>query len=69
MRKGLAVGEPLIIIKGKNQLILKRVKDINKKFREDLEFAKKTEEAFKKYEKGEFKEIDGDKFLKMLEKW
>ena len=69
LRKGLAVGEQLIIIKGKNQLILKRVKDIDKKFQEDLEFAKKTEEALKKYEQGEFKEVDGDKFLKMLKKW
>ena len=34
---------------------------------EDLEFAKRTEEAFKRYEKGEFKEVSDEKFLEMLE--
>ena len=69
MRKNIPIGEKLFIIRNRNQWILKRVKDIDKNFEDDLKFAKRTEEAFKKYERGEFKEIDGKKFLKMLEKW
>ncbi|MFW6120954.1 MAG: AbrB/MazE/SpoVT family DNA-binding domain-containing protein [Petrotogales bacterium] len=69
MRKNIPVGEKLFIIKNRNQWILKRVKDIDKNFEDDLKFAKRTEEAFKRYERGEFREVDGKKFLKMLEKW
>ncbi|MCK4332210.1 MAG: AbrB/MazE/SpoVT family DNA-binding domain-containing protein [Thermoplasmatales archaeon] len=69
MRKNIPIGEKLFIIRNRNQWILKRVKDIDKNFEDDLKFAKRTEEAFKRYERGEFKEVDGKKFLKMLEKW
>lgn len=37
--------------------------------RKDLIFAKRTEEAFKRYEKGEFIEMDFDEFLKEVKKW
>ncbi len=33
---------------------------------EDLEFARRTEEAWKRYEKGEFKSMPVDDFLKLL---
>lgn len=66
IRKGIEVGEEFIIIKNENRFILKRVKDIDENFRDDLEFAKRTEDAWKKYEKGEFKEKDGEEFLKSL---
>jgi len=69
MRKDIPVGEKLFIIRNRNQWILKRVKDIDKNFEDDLKFAKRTEEAFKRFERGGFKEVDGKKFLKMLEKW
>ena len=69
MRKNIPIGEKLFIIRNRNQWILKRVKDIDKNFEDDLKFAKRTEEAFKRYERGEFKEVEGKKFLKILEKW
>ena len=69
MRKNISIGEKLFIIRNQDQWILKRVKDIDKNFEDDLKFAKRTEEAFKRYERGEFKEVEGKKFLKMLEKW
>ena len=69
MRKNISIGEKLFIIRNRNQWILKRVKDIDKNFEDDLKFAKRTEEAFKRYERGEFKEVEGKKFLKILEKW
>ncbi|MBU0977657.1 MAG: hypothetical protein KKD18_04530 [Nanoarchaeota archaeon] len=36
---------------------------------EDLEFARRTEEAYQRHESGEFKQIDEKKFLKELDKW
>lgn len=69
MRKNISVGEKLFIIRNRNQWILRRVKDIDKNFEDDLKFAKRTEAAFKRYGKGEFKEVDNKKFLKMLEQW
>ena len=69
MRKNISIGEKLFIIRNRNQWIIKRVKDIDKNFEDDLKFAKRTEEAFKRYERGEFKEVEGKKFLKILKKW
>jgi len=36
---------------------------------DDLEFSRRTEEAFKRYEKGEFTRMDFDKFIKKLKKF
>ncbi|MBI2043214.1 hypothetical protein HYT25_02385 [Candidatus Pacearchaeota archaeon] len=38
-------------------------------FAEDLEFARRTEEAYRKHEEGDFVEMDSEKFLKELKKW
>ena len=69
MRKGIKEGEKMIIIKNKDQIILKKSSALDKQIAEDLEFAKRTEEALKKYEKGEFKEMKVDDFLKEIKKW
>lgn len=69
MRKGIHEGEKLMIIKSKDQLILKKTKDLKKTLKEDLEFARRTEEAWKRYEKGEFIEMDFDEFLEKAKKW
>ncbi len=48
---------------------MKKAGKMDKQLEEDLEFARKTEEAWKKYEKGEFISMDGEDFLKEMEKW
>ena len=68
MRDGLKEGDKLIIIKNDNQIILKKADDFSETFEEDLKFAKRTEEAWKRYEKGEFKKLPMDEFLRELEK-
>ena len=50
-------------------MILHRLKDMDKKFKEDLAFAKETEKMLQKYERGEFKHKSAKEFLKELEKW
>ena len=69
MRENLKEGDELVIIKDDERFILKKVEKLTEKMKEDLEFAKRTEEAWKAYDKGKFISMDGDKFLKELKKW
>ena len=68
MRTGLKEGEELLILKDENRIIIKKAGKITEEMREDLEFAKKTEEAWQAYERGEFISQPADKFLEELEK-
>jgi hypothetical protein len=45
-------------------LTLKKISDLDEALREDIIFAKRTEEALKRYERGLFKEMDDKNFLK-----
>ena len=56
------------VTKNGERLLLKKVSDLGKNFEEDLAFAKKTEEAWQSYERGEFVSRPADKFLEELEK-
>ncbi len=69
MRKGVHEGEKLVIIKNNDQWIMKKASRLSKNLEEDLEFARRTDEALKRYEKGEFIEMEFDDFLKEVEKW
>ncbi|MFH1307586.1 MAG: AbrB/MazE/SpoVT family DNA-binding domain-containing protein [archaeon] len=68
MRNNLKEGDELLIIKDDDRIILKKVSGVTEKMREDLDFAKRTEEAWQSYEKGEFISQSADKFLEELEK-
>jgi len=69
MRSDFREGDTLLIIKDDSTLLLKKANDLDEKFKEDLEFAKRTEEAYKRHERGEFKSMPADKFIEELEKW
>jgi len=69
MRDNFSVGEKLVIIKNGEQLILKKASDLGKNFEEDLTFAKRTEEALKRYEKGLYKETNARDFVNEIERW
>ena len=68
MRKDFKEGEKIVLIKNKKQIILKKATDLDKNLKEDLEFARRTEEAWKSYERGEFICKDANEFLKELAK-
>ena len=68
MREELHEGDKIIVIQNKDQIILKKATKLDKNFEEDLEFARRTEEAWKSYEKGEFVSMPADKFLEKLSK-
>ena len=69
MRSGLVDGEKFVIIRNKEQFILKKVKDFNKNIEEDLEFARRTEEAWKEYDEGKFISMSEEDFLKEMKTW
>ena len=69
MRKNIKEGEKLFIIQNEDQFILKKADSLSKTLEEDLEFARRTEEALKRYEKGEFITMGAEDFLEEIEKW
>ena len=69
MRKDIKEGDKLLVIRNGKQIIMKKASDMEKNLEEDLEFARRTEEAWKRYEKGEFISLSEDKFLEELKKW
>jgi len=48
---------------------MKKASRLDENLVEDLEFARKTEEAFKRYRAGKFRSMDAEDFLKELAKW
>jgi len=69
LRKGLVEGDKLLLIKDNDNIIMKKASALSKNFLEDLEFANKTDESWKKYEKGEFKKMEFDDFISEMKKW
>lgn len=69
MRKNIPNGEKMVIIKDGEKLIMKKASDFDKQLREDLEFARRTEEAIKRIESGEYIKVPADKLLEEMKKW
>ena len=69
LRKGFKEGQTLVAIRDEDRLILEKVSTTNEQLKEDLEFARRTEEAWKEYEKGNFKRYSVDEFLTKLQQW
>jgi len=69
MRGDFKEGDTLLLIKDDSTILLKKADDLDEKFKEDLEFARRTEEAYKRHERGDFKKMSADKFLEELDKW
>ena len=69
LRRDIKEGEKLIILKNNHQLILKKASELDKQLKEDLEFARRTEEALKRHKEGKFKRMDFDNFISEMKKW
>ncbi len=69
MREGFHKGEKFVVIKAGKQLILKSVEDFDKNIEQDLEFARRTEQAWKRHDQGKFETMESDEFLQELEQW
>ncbi len=69
MRKDIEEGDKLVIIQNDKQIILKKMEDFDENLKEDLEFARRTEEAWKEIDRGNFTSYSKEEFLKELKKW
>ncbi len=69
MRKGFREGDKLLIIQNDDQLIMKKASKLDKELKEDIEFAKRTEEAWKRIEEGKGIKMDFDDFIEEMKKW
>jgi AbrB family looped-hinge helix DNA binding protein len=68
MRQNIKEGDKLVIIQNDDQIILKKADSFSKNLKEDLEFARRTEEAWKKFEAGKFVSKTKEEFLSELSK-
>ena len=69
MRKGMHEGDRFVIIRNDNQIILKKAEDFDENLKEDLEFARRTEEAWKQIEAGKGIRTTAEEFLKEMKSW
>ena len=66
MRDRLKEGDKLVVIKNNNQIILKKMEDFDENLEEDLKFAKRTEEAWKQIDSGNYSSYSPKEFLEKL---
>ena len=69
MRADFKEGEKFVVIRSGDRFILKSARSFDENIKEDLRFAERTEKALERYEKGTFKKMSGEDFLKELDKW
>jgi len=69
MRKDFRDGDKLLIIRDDDRIILKKTTKISEQMKEDLEFAKRTDEAFKRIESGEGIKMNFDDFIQEMKSW
>jgi len=69
MRKDINEGDKILIIQNDDQLIMKKASKLDSNLKEDLEFARKTDEAWKRIGKGKGIKMDFDDFVDEMKKW
>lgn len=69
MRTNISEGEKLLIIQNDKQIIMKKASELDKNVAEDIEFAKRTDEAWKRIEAGKGIKMDFEKFVEKMKKW
>lgn len=69
MRTLFQEGDSVVFIEEDNKVLLKNMKDLEENFKEDLELSKKINEAYSRYDKGEFVSMNKEEFLDELEQW
>lgn len=69
MRADIFEGDKLIVFRNKDQIIMKNAKKLDKIFKEDIEFAVKTEQAWKRIKEGKGIKMSFDDFIDEMKKW
>ena len=69
VRTDFCEGDRIVVIRNHDQIIMKHADRLDRNFQDDLKFAKKTEEAWKRIKEGKGKKMDFDDFLNEMKKW
>ena len=69
LRKDFNEGDKILVIRNADQIILKKATKFDKQIAEDMEFARRTEEAYKRIEAGKCIEMDFDDLIAEMKKW
>jgi AbrB family looped-hinge helix DNA binding protein len=69
MRRDIRAGEKLVVVREGSHLLMRKASELDEQLVEDLEFARRTEEALQRYEKGEFREMSAEEFKRELARW
>lgn len=69
LRKGFNEGDKIVVIRNNDQIILKKADKMDKQLKEDLEVAKRVEDAWKEIDEGRFKKMSSDEFLAEIKSW
>jgi bifunctional DNA-binding transcriptional regulator/antitoxin component of YhaV-PrlF toxin-antitoxin module len=68
MRNDIKQGDKLFLVKDKNSIVMRKMGEKDKQLQEDLEFARRTEEAYKRHERGDFIAKNWDDFIEDLKR-
>ena len=66
LRSNIKTGDEFLMVKDEGRIILKSMKSLASKLKEDLLFAEKVEKAWQEHDKGKFEKKSKDDFLKEL---
>ena len=66
LRENIHCGDEFLMVKDEGRFILKSMKSLATKLKEDLIFAERVEKAWQEYDKGKFETKTKDEFLKEL---
>jgi len=69
MRENIREGDKLLIIKNKDQIIMRGANDMDAALKHDLEFARRTEEALRRIEMGKGIRLDFNDFIEKMKNW
>ena len=69
MRKDIKAGDEFLMVRDEERIVLKNLKKVAAQVKDDLEFARRTEEAWKEIDAGKGKRMSAKDFLKELKTW
>lgn len=69
MRSDINEGDKILIIQNNGQLIMKKASKLDSNLKDDFEFAKKTDKAWKRIREGKGIKMGFDDFIDEMKKW
>ena len=69
MRSNFRTGEQFLIFQENDSIVLRKTSSMKEKLQEDLEFEKRTREAIKEVEAGNYIRVDSENLEEEMDKW